>query len=121
MKAVRRATFVALTVCVFATSAPVSAQSHHRARAAKARPAPAEPRAVEPAAPSGEGATSTETPDKKSKPKVLTFSGLDLEGKLKTPQLLFFLNRVRVELDSSVPAKRSFMKELRDTADDEGL
>ena len=34
-------------------------------------------------------------------------------GKLKTPQLLYFLNRVKLELDMSAPDKRSFMKELR--------
>ncbi len=46
---------------------------------------------------------------------------MDVEGKLKTPQLLYFLNRVRLELDMSAPDKRSFMKELQQSADDKNL
>jgi hypothetical protein len=46
---------------------------------------------------------------------------MDVEGKLKTPQLLYFLNRVKLELDMSAPDRRSFMKELARTADDPNL
>ena len=46
---------------------------------------------------------------------------MDVEGKLKTPQLLYFLNRVKLELDMSAPDKRSFMKELAQSADDKSL
>jgi hypothetical protein len=46
---------------------------------------------------------------------------MDVEGKLKTPQLLYFLNRVKLELDMSAPDKRSFMKELVKSADDKSL
>lgn len=56
-----------------------------------------------------------------SKVKSYTFGTMDLEGKLKTPQLLYFLNRVKVELDSTTDARRSFMKELQDTAEEKGL
>ena len=49
---------------------------------------------------------------KKVKTKTYTFGAMDVEGKLKTPQLLYFLNRVKLELDMSAPDKRSFMKEL---------
>ena len=58
---------------------------------------------------------------KAPKDKVYTFTGLDVEGKLKTPQLLYFLNRVKLELDTSTPDKRSFMKELEKSADAQGL
>ena len=58
---------------------------------------------------------------KAPKDKVYTFTGLDVEGKLKTPQLLYFLNRVKLELDTSAPEKRSFMKELEKSADAKGL
>jgi hypothetical protein len=60
-------------------------------------------------------------PARSSKPRVYTFGGLDLEGKLKTPQLLYFRSRMRQELDTSGPQKRSFLKELEKTADDKGL
>jgi hypothetical protein len=46
---------------------------------------------------------------------------MDVEGKLKTPQLLYFLNRVKLELDMSAPDTRSFMKELERSADDKNL
>ena len=55
------------------------------------------------------------------KPRVYTFGGLDVEGKLKTPSLLFFRARVKQELDTSTPEKRSFLKELEKSADDKGL
>jgi hypothetical protein len=58
---------------------------------------------------------------KTAKTKVYTFGAMDVEGKLKTPQLLYFLNRVKLELEMSAPDHRSFMKELERTADDPSL
>ena len=52
---------------------------------------------------------------------TFSFGAMDVEGKLKTPQLLYFLNRVKLELDMSAPDKRSFMKELQQSADDKNL
>ena len=57
----------------------------------------------------------------KVKSKAYSFGAMDVEGKLKTPQLLYFLNRVKMELDMSAPDKRSFMKELQQSADDKNL
>ena len=73
---------------------------------------------------SGESSTTTPTPAAgggKVKTKTYTFGAMDVEGKLKTPQLLYFLNRVKLELDMSAPDKRSFMKELQQSADDKNL
>ncbi len=56
-----------------------------------------------------------------SKPRVYTFGGLDVEGKLKAPQLLYFRSRMRQELDTSNSESRSFLKELERTADEKGL
>jgi hypothetical protein len=58
---------------------------------------------------------------KTMKTKVYNFGAMDVEGKLKTPQLLYFLNRVKLELDMSAPDQRSFMKELEKSADDKNL
>lgn len=44
--------------------------------------------------------------------KVYSFTGLDIDGRLKTPQLLYFLSRVRSEFDSVTPDHRSFIPEL---------
>jgi hypothetical protein len=71
---------------------------------------------------SGEAAApATAPPAGKVKSKTYTFGAMDVEGKLKTPQLLYFLNRVKMELDMSAPDKRSFMKELQQSADDKNL
>jgi len=69
------------------------------------------------AKPAGEAKTG----GKNVKTKTYTFGAMDVEGKLKTPQLLYFLNRVKLELDMSAPDKRSFMKELGQSADDKSL
>jgi hypothetical protein len=45
--------------------------------------------------------------------KVLEFSGLDIEGQLKTPQMLYFLNRLRAEFGRPTLPHRSFMPELQ--------
>ena len=71
--------------------------------------------------PAGEAGASGVAPGTKIKTKTYTFGAMDVEGKLKTPQLLYFLNRVKLELDMSAPDKRSFMKELAQSADDKSL
>jgi len=68
-----------------------------------------------------EKTTASPTEGKRVKSKTYTFGAMDVEGKLKTPQLLYFLNRVKLELDMSAPDKRSFMKELQQSADDKNL
>jgi hypothetical protein len=44
--------------------------------------------------------------------KTLEFSGLDIEGELKTPQLLYFMTRLRAEFGRPRLPHRSFMPEL---------
>ena len=46
------------------------------------------------------------------KVKVFRFSGLDISGRLKSPQLLYFLNRLRAEFDRPKLPHRSFVPEL---------
>jgi hypothetical protein len=86
------------------------------ARAAPKPPAPPPGRAAD----TGAADASARGPSPR-KPRVYTFSGLDVEGKLKTPQLLYFRSRVKQELDTSTPEKRSFMKELEASAGEPGL
>jgi hypothetical protein len=51
--------------------------------------------------------------------KVMQFSGLDIEGRLKSPQLLYFVSRVHAEFDRPKLPHRSFMPELeRSTAEE---
>jgi hypothetical protein len=70
---------------------------------------------------SNSGGAASATTTKTAKTKVYTFGAMDVEGKLKTPQLLYFLNRVKLELEMSAPDHRSFMKELERTVDDPSL
>jgi hypothetical protein len=119
----KRALMVALIVLAPALAHAKGAQKSARAD----RPAPAAARSAAPAdSEKGDGETSAATPAKTAdgktiKTKTYTFGAMDVEGKLKTPQLLYFLNRVKLELDMSAPDKRSFMKELVKSADDKSL
>jgi hypothetical protein len=125
----------AMALSMILLSAPLTGA---KSRGARPAPAPAAPtttvaersaKADKPAArasdddgASGTTTTAGKTADGKViKTKTYTFGAMDVEGKLKTPQLLYFLNRVKLELDMSAPDKRSFMKELVKSADDKNL
>jgi hypothetical protein len=120
--------------------APKHKPATHAAAPKRAAPAPAaKERTPSPATTESKGGGSDEGGDdassgggestaaapttggKKVTSKTYTFGAMDVEGKLKTPQLLYFLNRVKLELDMSAPDKRSFMKELQQSADDKNL
>lgn len=53
--------------------------------------------------------------------KTVEFTGLDIEGQLKTPQLLYFLTRLRAEFDRPRLPHRSFMPELWRTSGEKSL
>ena len=136
--------FVPLAALALALSLLLTVDGRAQAKPAKRhaaahKPAPAQTqeRSVAPPAPvadsegssqgsddgSGDAKPATEARSggKNVKTKTYTFGAMDVEGKLKTPQLLYFLNRVKLELDMSAPDKRSFMKELGQSADDKSL
>jgi hypothetical protein len=46
---------------------------------------------------------------------VFKFSELDIEGQLKSPQLVYFLRRVRAEFAAGDLGHRSFMREMSET------
>lgn len=47
--------------------------------------------------------------------QVFKFSELDIEGRLKSPQLVYFLRRVRAEFAAGELGHRSFMREMSET------
>jgi hypothetical protein len=47
--------------------------------------------------------------------RVFKFSELDIEGRLKSPQLVYFLRRVRAEFAAEELGHRSFMREMSET------
>lgn len=98
--------------------------------AAKAEPAPqAEeaPKAVEPPVkgaaaakdatkdPKGGKVTAVEESGKDKGVKTYKFSAVEVEGRLKSPQIAYFLRRVRAEFEAGELGHRSFVPELRDT------
>jgi hypothetical protein len=50
--------------------------------------------------------------------RVYTFSELDIEGRLKSPQLVYFLRRVRAEFAAGDLGHRSFLGEMSDSRKD---
>lgn len=57
-------------------------------------------------------AAADEVQEGGEKVKVFKFTGLDISGRLKTPQLLYFLNRLRAEFERPRLPHRSFVPEL---------
>jgi hypothetical protein len=51
-------------------------------------------------------------------PKQFRFTETDIEGRLKSPQLVYFLRRVRAEFAAGDLGHRSFMRELTETRHD---
>ena len=89
---------------VFGTYAPVRAQDNSRREAAAPSAEADEEDSVD--------AESDVVQEGGTKVKVFRFSGLDISGRLKSPQLLYFLNRLRAEFDRPKLPHRSFMPEL---------
>jgi hypothetical protein len=96
---------------------------------ADAKPDKGEPSGVKPA---GTGATKAapnassaaavkETKETKEGVKTYKFGTIEVEGRLKSPQIIYFLRRVRAEFDAGALGHRSFMRELSDTRNNPAL
>jgi hypothetical protein len=66
-------------------------------------------------------APSKETKDKKDKVKNFDFNALDLNGRMRTPQLLYFLERANEELERASLEKRSFIPTMVKSVEEERL
>ena len=96
---------------------------------ALALPAHAQPRKKQPpaaapaAAPAAEPAADAKPSDKKKEGKVqkFDFTGIDLNGRMRTPQLLYFLERANEELERASLEKRSFIPHMVRSVDEEQL
>jgi hypothetical protein len=60
-------------------------------------------------------------PRKPEAPKTYDFNSLDLNGRTRTPQLLYFLERANEELERATLEKRSFIPHMVRSIDDEAL
>jgi hypothetical protein len=128
---------VAVAFAALALSTPRGAAAQKPKPAPAARPAakpgarPATPAAAAAAKP-GERATGeanlvqtaaegnpdapvlTQKEDKEGV-KTYNFSAVEVEGRLRSPQLLYFLRRVRAEFSAGDLGHRSFLRELSET------
>lgn len=59
--------------------------------------------------------TAVEESGKDKGVKTYKFSAVEVEGRLKSPQIAYFLRRVRAEFEAGDLGHRSFMPELKDT------
>ncbi len=56
-----------------------------------------------------------------SKPKTFDFTGIDLSGQNRSPQLLYFLERANEELERASLEKRSFIPDMVRSIEEERL
>jgi len=66
-------------------------------------------------------AAAKEGKDKKDKVKNFDFNALDLNGRMRTPQLLYFLERANEELERASLEKRSFIPHMVRSVEEEQL
>src|SRR6185369_13364065 len=66
------------------------------------------------APPATDGATVKVKEDKEGV-KTYKFDTVEVEGRLKSPQVIYFLRRVRAEFDAGALGHRSFLGELSDS------
>lgn len=93
-------------ICVCAFVAPAAAQPKKKTPPAAApAAAPDEPK----------------KPAKKQEPKTFDFNALDLNGRMRTPQLLYFLERANEELERASLEKRSFIPHMVRSVEEEQL
>ena len=67
----------------------------------------------------GAGVESTKTLDGGT--RVFRFGEVEVEGRLKSPQIVYFLRRVRAEFAAGDLGHRTFMRELDETRNEPGF
>jgi hypothetical protein len=96
---------------------------HKKDRAPTPAPADAAPDAETSAddTPAGTEATPAGRKGEKRGEKVFDFTGLELAGSVRMPQLLYFLDRAEEELERASLERRSFVPAMMRSLDEESL
>jgi hypothetical protein len=98
-----------------ATRPPKAAPAPAPTTSALAEPAPTETAVAAPSRAAKPGADVVRTEADRTGVKTYTFGAQEVEGRLKSPQILYFLRRVRAQFDPAPLGHRSFLLELSDT------
>lgn len=117
--------FLALLVVGLIATASTEAQAQRRPKPpadSTAKDAAAKPSGdAKPGASDGKDSSASKDPAKGGKPKVFDFTGIDLAGRLHTPQLLYFLERANEELERAFLERRSFIPHMVRSLEEEAL
>jgi len=141
----KRAVGFALVAGVTALSLLASAQQQPKRAPAKPPAAPAAPKKPPPMEPDAEkvkdagalaskedrapsaavkdggGGAAVEAKTLDGGQRVFRFGEVEVEGRLKSPQIVYFLRRVRAEFAAGDLGHRSFMRELSETKNEPGF
>lgn len=110
------------TIALSGTMVGVEAQAQPQPRRPKAEPAKDAKGPGKDADRPADGARGKDGGDKApGKPKVFDFTGIDLAGRLHTPQLLYFLERANEELERAFLERRSFIPHMVRSLEEEAL
>jgi hypothetical protein len=115
----RPARLAALALLTSLASAGVLPMASSQDRRERSRDEASAPDSAEPDAPEGVDdveVDSTIRAEGGTKVKVMDFGDFDISGRLKSPQLLYFLNRLRAEFDRPRLPHRSFVGEMERSA-----
>ena len=96
------------------SAAPTASAASGAATGAAERPAVGVPKAG--TKPTNVNVVGTE--ENKEGVKTYKFGAVEVEGRLRSPQLTYFLRRVRAEFSAGDLGHRSFLRELTETARD---